>query len=170
MSAMLPWSAGAHFTSLRTRAACFEDVPDVLRLIQRAVEHGCRGHYDPHQRRAVYASYAATLFVDTWGPFETIVAEQQGQVVAVAQLDLADERLRALFVDAHFQQRGVGQTLLAHMEARAVKRGCMRLHGAMSLNAVPFYLRAGFRRCLGPERLVTLGVSVPVVRMEKDLS
>jgi hypothetical protein len=39
----------------------------------------------------------------------------------------------------------------------------------MSLNAIPFYLRAGFRGCDGPERLMSAGISVPVLRMEKDL-
>jgi hypothetical protein len=39
----------------------------------------------------------------------------------------------------------------------------------MSLNAVPFYQRAGFRPCAGPERLTTAGVHVPIVRMKKDL-
>ena len=39
-----------------------------------------------------------------------------------------------------------------------------------SLNAVPFYARNGFRPCAGPERLMTSGVAVPIVRMEKKLS
>jgi putative acetyltransferase len=154
---------------LRMRAICFEDVPDVLRLIRRSVEHGCRKHYDSRQRDSVYASYATTLFVDTWGPFETVAAEQQGNLIAVAQLDPANERLRALFVDAGAQRRGVGRSLLAHMEACAMRSGCRRLHGAMSLNAVPFYMRAGFRPCFGPERLAASGIWVPIVRMEKHL-
>jgi len=37
----------------------------------------------------------------------------------------------------------------------------------MSLNAVPFYVLAGFRPCGGAEHLRTGGVRVPVVRMEK---
>ena len=39
----------------------------------------------------------------------------------------------------------------------------------MALNAVPFYARAGFRACGGPERLSSTGVLVPIVRMEKLL-
>ena len=37
----------------------------------------------------------------------------------------------------------------------------------MSLNAAAFYAGAGFREVAGPERLLTVGVRVPVVRMEK---
>jgi GNAT superfamily N-acetyltransferase len=151
------------------RAVRFEDVPEILRMVRRAVERGCRDHYDAQQRAAVYVSYARTLFVEALGPFDTVAAEEQGRIVGVAQLDATDGRLRALFVDAGFQQRGLGRTLIEEIEARARGRGCRRLHGAMALNAVPFYLRTGFRRCGGPDQLLTGGISIPVVRMEKDI-
>ena len=158
-------------SSLRLRSARFEDVPEILRLIRRAVEHACREHYAPAQRREVCASYERNLFVEVIGPCETIVAERDGLLAGVAQLDLAAGRLRALFVDADLQRRGVGRALLAKVEERATRRGCARLHGAMSLNAVPFYVKAGFRPCPGPERLAAteVDVAVPVVRMEKRL-
>jgi putative acetyltransferase len=155
--------------ALAARTLRFEDVPAVLGLIERAVQHDCRDHYDPSQRAAVFASYAQTLFVDALGPAETIVAEQDGLLIGVGQVDPATERLRALFVDASFQRRGVGAFLLSEVEQRALRRGATRLHGAMSLNAAPFYSRAGFRPCDGPERLLASGVWVPVVRMEKKL-
>ena len=155
----------------------------MLRLIRRAVERGCRAHYDAQQREAVYVSYASTLFGEALHPFETVAAELQEQagdgdgdgdgeavtMIGFAQLDPASGRLRALFVDAELQHCGVGRTLLADVEARALKRGCASINGAMSLNAVPFYQRAGFRPCAGPERLTTAGIHVPIVRMKKDL-
>jgi GNAT superfamily N-acetyltransferase len=155
--------------STRIRAIDFEDVAEVLRLVRRAVDHGCRDHYDSTQRNAVYASYARNLFVEALGSFDTVVLEQHGRLIAVAQLDPADSRLRALFVDAGYQHQGVGRALLADVEERARARGASRLHGAMSLNAVSFYLQAGFRPCTGPERLASARVSIPVQRMEKDL-
>jgi GNAT superfamily N-acetyltransferase len=164
-------TANSPSSSLRLRHARFEDVPEILRLIRRAVEHGCRDHYAPPQRREVCASYERSLFVEVIGPCETIVAERDGALAGVAQLDLAAGRLRALFVDATAQRAGVGRALLAKVEERATRRGCVRLHGAMSLNAVPFYVKAGFRPCPGPERLAAtdVDVAVPVVRMEKRL-
>lgn len=156
--------------SLPVRAARFEDVPPLLRLIEGAVEQGCRSHYDPTQRRAVYLGYASNLFVDAVGPFQTLVAEIGGQAAAVAQLDVEASALRALFVDAAIQGRGVGRAMLAAVEARARAAGCTRLRGAMSLNAVPFYEQAGFRASGGPTRLRSAGVPVPVVWMEKSLA
>jgi putative acetyltransferase len=155
--------------AIATRGIRFEDVPEVLRLVRRAVEHGCRYHYDRPQREAVFASYAGNLFAEALGPFDTRVAEDGGRLVGFAQLDPADGRLRALFVDAGHQRSGIGRALLAAVEARARRRGARRLHGAMSLNAVSFYLRAGFTRVGGPERLRSASVSIPIQRMQKAL-
>jgi putative acetyltransferase len=149
------------------RAVRFDDVAEILRLVARAVAHACRDHYDAQQRAAVCRSYASTLFVDSLGPVENVVAERDGRIIGFAQLDPAASRLRALFVDAACQGQGVGGALLADAEARAAARGCARVHGAMSLNAMPFYAAAGYRPCSGPERLSTTGVAVPIVRMEK---
>ena len=154
---------------MSVRVARFEDVPPILRLIEGAIEHGCRDTYDLDQRRAVYLVYASNLFVDAVGPFETLAVEIGGQLAAVAQLDLDAGALRALFVDAAIQGQGVGRAVLAAVEARARAAGCTRLRGAMSLNAVPFYARAGFRPSGGPARLVSAGLQVPVAWMEKSL-
>jgi putative acetyltransferase len=151
------------------RTLRFEDVPEILRLVGRAVAFGCGAHYDAAQRAAVHAAYASTLFVEALGSFEGVVAELDGRLAGFAQLDPDGGRLRALFVDAEHQRRGLGRALLAEIESRAARRGCARVHGAMSLNAVPFYGRAGFRVCGGEERLMSTGVVVPIVRMEKRL-
>jgi len=159
--------AGAPPLSMRT--ARFEDVAGILRLIERAIEHGCREYYGETQRRAVYLGYASTLFIEALGVFETIVAEVDGRVAGAGQVDLAGGALRALFVDAPFQGQGVGRALLAAIEDRARAAGCTRLTGAMSLNAVSFYARAGFRPMGGPERLRRARGRVPVVWMQKRL-
>ena len=61
--------------SVSTRLARFEDVPGILRLIERAIEHGCRDHYDERQRRAVFVAHASSLFIEALDPFATMVAE-----------------------------------------------------------------------------------------------
>jgi len=155
--------------SLELRPLRFEEVAEVLRLIRRAVETGCRGAYDADQRQAVWTGYAQTMFAEALGPFQTIVAEVSGRLAGVAQWDAADERLRALFVDGELQGQGIGSALLAEVERGARLRGCVRLRGAMSLNARDFYLREGYRAYSGPEPLRTARTDVPIVRMEKLL-
>jgi putative acetyltransferase len=153
----------------RVRRAVFEDVPEVLRLIERAIERGCAGLYSAPQRRAVYLGYAQSLFLEVMLPFETVVAEVAGKMVGAAQVDLGEGRLRALFVDGGDQGRGYGRQLLAWAEGCARGRGLGRLHGAMSLNAVPFYAHAGYVPCGGNRLITHANVTVPVVPMEKRL-
>jgi len=151
------------------RLARFEDVSGMLRLIERSLEHGCRNDYDERQRRSIYLGYASSLFIEALGPFETLVAEIGGRLVGVTQIDPRTGLLRALFVDAGFQGQGVGKALLAAIESRARAAHCERLCGAMSLNAVEFYRRAGFRARGGPERLRGTATWVPVLWMDKLL-
>src|SRR3954464_5986041 len=105
--------ARAGAPTLLVRTPRFEDVPALLRLIERAIERGCRDHYGPAQRRAVYLVYASNLFLDAISSFQTLAADVDGKLAGVAQLDLAAGALRALFVDAPSQGQGVGRALLS---------------------------------------------------------
>jgi GNAT superfamily N-acetyltransferase len=155
------------------RRAGFEDVPAMLRLIEAAVEHGCREHYGPAQRRAVFLTYAESLFIDVIQPYDTIIIEREGAgaeaMLGMAQLDPAAGRLRALFVTPALQGQGLGRVLMTAVERLARAHDLDTIEGAMSLNAVPFYRRLGFERRRGAERLVRSGVSVAVVTMSKTL-
>jgi putative acetyltransferase len=155
--------------ALTVRPARFEDVPDALRLVQRSIEVGCRPQYRVEQRRAVFLSYAQNMFLEVLSPFETVIAERRGRMVGLCQLDLGAGRLRALFIDGDFQGGGHGRELLAWAERRASAARLRRLHGAMSLNAVPFYASAGYQPCAGNHWLRHVGIAVPVLPMEKFL-
>lgn len=171
--------AGGGAAPLSLRRAGFEDVSALLRLIEAAVEHGCRDHYSSAQRRAVFLTYAESLFVDVLAPFDTIVAEREGRIVGLAQLDGAGGRdsrdpgtgrLRALFVAPELQGQGLGRMLLTGVERLARARGLRALEGAMSLNAVPFYRHAGFQSHRGAQQLIRAGVVVPILDMHKPLA
>jgi N-acetylglutamate synthase-like GNAT family acetyltransferase len=154
---------------MAVRKADFTEVTAMLRLIERAVARGCRDHYDAQQRQAVFLSYAQSLYLEIMRGFDTVVGEVAGQMVGIAQLDAGEGRLRALFVDDHSQGGGRGAQLLGWAERRARQAGRSQIHGAMSLNAVPFYARAGFQPCEGNRWLSHAGVLVPVVPMHKML-
>ncbi len=151
------------------RFSRFEDVSGILRLIERALEQGCREDYDERQRRAIYLAYASSMFIEALGPHKTLVAELGGQLLGVAQIDPRIGWLRALFVDAGSQRQGLGRALLGAGEALARAAGCTRIYGAMSLNAVEFYRRAGFRARGRPEGLPGFPIWVPVLWMEKPI-
>jgi GNAT superfamily N-acetyltransferase len=143
-------------------------VPALLRLIQGAIEAGCSQVYDSDQRRAVFLSYATTLFIDTAQPIEIVIAEEAGRPLGVAELDTTG-RLRALFVAAEVQGRGVGTRLLSEVETLARDGGLDRIQGAMSLNAERFYARAGYVRFGQPHVIRPMGTPVRIIPMQKQL-
>jgi putative acetyltransferase len=151
------------------RRARFEEGAALLRLIEGAIEVGCRGHYSAAQRRAVFLTYAENIFVDLVNPVDTLVAEVQGGLLGLAQLDAGSSRLRGLFVAGAVQGMGIGRALLGAIESIAHARGLSFIQGAMSLNATSFYAKAGFHPCSGGDHLIRGGVVVPVVPMEKRL-
>jgi GNAT superfamily N-acetyltransferase len=151
------------------RRACFEEGAQLLRLIEGAVEAGCRDHYSAAQRRAVFLTYAECIFMELVQPVETLVAVGPAGLLGLSQLDASAARLRGLFVAGPAQGLGIGRALLACVESVARARGLSSIHGAMSLNAASFYAAAGFRPCGGTDHLVRGGVVVPVVPMVKDL-
>lgn len=152
---------------LELRPIELEEVASIVDLIQRAIERGCREHYDPAQRHAVFLTCSQELFAETPGLFESIVVARNDAPVGFAQFDPTTGRLRALFVDGDVQHLGIGSLLIAEIERRVRLEGGKRLYGAMSLDAVAFYTLAGFRSLSGPERHTCAGVLVPLVRMEK---
>lgn len=155
---------------LTFRRAGITDVAPLLRLVGDAIEQGCSGHYGPRERRAVFLSYAQSLFVDVVSSIDVVVAEVEGRLVGLAELDRRRARLRALFVAAEVQGQGLGQRLLAAIETMAIRAGLRELRGSMSLNAEPFYARAGFVREGGVSVSWLGDTRVRVVPMRKRLA
>jgi GNAT superfamily N-acetyltransferase len=72
-------------------------------------------------------------------------------------------------VAPELQGQGLGRVLLTAIERLARERRLRAIEGAMSLNAVPFYRRAGYEARRGPEHLIRSGVRVPILNMRKTL-
>lgn len=90
-------------------------------------------------------------------------------MLGYAILDLDSGEVDAVFADPGQQGRGIALRLLAALEAMAAARDLTRLFLSASLDAVPFYERAGFvalREALYPHRS---GIALRSVFMEKLL-
>jgi putative acetyltransferase len=84
-------------------------------------------------------------------------------------LNAASAEVDALFVEPAQHGSGTGALPMKAVEDAARATGCERLFLSASLNAVPFYRRAGFtavREEMYPHRP---GIEIPSVFMEKSL-
>jgi len=99
-----------------------------------------------------------------------VVAADGGTVIGFGQLNPKTGDVEAVYVRPDGQGEGIGRRLLEDLEAQARARGIRALELSATLNAEPFYTRAGHpRRHAAVHRLPT-GVELECVRMAKELS
>lgn len=79
-------------------------------------------------------------------------------------------RIRAMYTDPDFARRGVGRLVLQLCEAAAVKAGFRRAVMMATMAGVPLYAACGYTPTEAVQEAKVDGVSVPLVRMEKELS
>ena len=151
------------------RQATLDDIAMLWELRTRAIEHSCPGHYTPQVLAVWLAAPAPASLGRHIEHGGGLVAVDDGGIVAYAVLDPLSGEVEAAFVDPLQQSRGIGRVLLDALEANARAGGIKRLFLSASLNAVPFYARAGFvalREELYPHRS---GIGIASVFMEKAL-
>jgi len=154
---------------LMRRSATSADLAQLWDVRTRAVRASCTAHYPAAVIDTWCASAAPAslpLLVQSGG---AVVAEDEGCVVGYAVLNLHTGEIDAAFVAPAHQGRGIALQLLRQLESLARARGLLRLFLSASLNAVPFYERAGFRQVreeIYPHRS---GIGIRSVFMEKLL-
>ncbi len=91
-------------------------------------------------------------------------------MVGFGDLNLKAGEVEAVFVDPQFGRRGIGSQVLQALEELARKQGLTVLIVDASLNAVEFYVRAGYRQAEPTVQVYGKEViEVPGMLMTKDL-
>ncbi len=98
---------------------------------------------------------------------EFLVAEEDGNIIAFGVLDQVSAVVEALYVNPKATGRGIGLELLRRLEERACSLGLQVLRLDASLNAVPFYKRAGYVAEEKSKYRLYTGVEIACVPMVK---
>jgi GNAT superfamily N-acetyltransferase len=178
-----------NLSELKLRLATREDLPQLTRLMDRAITVLLAHVLNPQEVESSRAIMGLdTLLVDDGTYF---VAELGGQIVGcggwsrrntlyggdhtagrvAALLDPATEpaRVRAMYTDPDFTRRGVGKAILDAAEAAAAKEGFKVAQLAATLSGLPLYEVAGYV-AVEPFTDSSGGYPVPLVRMNKPLN
>lgn len=151
------------------RPARQEDQAAVASLHQRSVRELCRTHYDA----AELAEWTSALASADYGALleagPAVVACSDADVVGFGLVDLDGGLVRAVYVDPAWPGRGVGGLILDWLEALAREAGCEALRLHATLNAVGFYLRAGYTNDGPGENRLPSGVLLRCAMMSKTL-
>jgi putative acetyltransferase len=99
-----------------------------------------------------------------------LVAELNREIIGIGCLLAQTYELRACYVSPTATRRGVGSAILREIERVAYDRGATRLGADSSLNAEPFYRSNGYGVRGRSEHILSNGVRMACIRMQKDLA
>jgi N-acetylglutamate synthase-like GNAT family acetyltransferase len=154
---------------LNIRRARQEDKEAIWRVHGSAIRETCASHYP----REVIEIWAGRLrpekYAEAIDRYEFFVAEEDGVVVGYGELGPEAGEIQGLYVSPGVKGRGVGWKLLCTLEETARACGLKSLRLTSSLNAVPFYERAGFEAVEELTETIGPGVERASVRMFKEL-
>ena len=146
----------------------------MVRYLDIKINHGNRA--TTHDLKG--APVASTNSFDAHGTLEVgensyeiyrLAAVDGSALLGYAVLDADSGEVDAVFVAPEHHGRGIGQMLLRWVEERARAAGLERLFLSASLNAVPFYTRAGFAALCEEMYPHRSGLAIPSMTMEKRL-
>lgn len=155
---------------MSVRKARLEDAPGIRVAHVEAIRTLCAGHYAPAEIEAWTAPRPETHYDRAIREKDFYVAEEGGEVVGFAVLNPPESEVEAVYVSPRAARRGTGLSLMRALEERALAHGLTGLHLCASLNAVPFYERAGFARGELTAHRLPGGVEIACVRMTKGLT
>jgi len=78
-------------------------------------------------------------------------------------------RISSVFVDPMFMRLGIGGRLLTEVEARAFQSGFNQLGISTTINAVPFFERAGYQTASRGVKTLGTGCALPVAFLRKSV-
>ena len=155
---------------LRIRKATNNDRPAIWRVHTDSVRQICASHYSPHEIKAWVDVLTPDTYIDVIRTREFIVAEEQNTIVGFGQINLSNGEIEAIYVHPSHIGRGVGWRLISELETVARAAGLRRLRLAASLNSLPFYERAGYRKTGEGKHALLSGAEIACIFMAKILS
>ena len=129
---------------MRIRPADATELEKLREVRDLSAQAGCRFVYSPEQLTAWLNRPLPEKMLALLNEGYVLVAEEHHQVVGYGALDPANDEVEAIFVVPACAGRGIGRVLLAAIESLAIGLNLAKLKLSASLNAVPFYSRAGY--------------------------
>ncbi len=151
------------------RPAADADRPEICRVHQEAARKLAAGAYSSEQIEAWVGRLTPESYADVIRTHVLIVAVDERGVIGYGQLDPARGEVDAVYVAPEAAGHGVGTALLLALEQTARNYGLLNLHLIATLNAVPFYKRAGYLAECDTGYHTGSGITLPVVSMSRRL-
>jgi putative acetyltransferase len=152
------------------RRARREDCQAIGRLHADAVAGIRTALYSPEEIQAWAVPRKLESYEELIHTREFFVAEGDGVIFGFGVLNQESAEVEAVYVSPEMGRRGIGMEVLLKLEERASALGLKALRLNASLNAVPFYEKAGYVAQEGSKYRLLTGVEIACVPMVKALA
>ncbi|HBB88032.1 MAG TPA: hypothetical protein DC047_10490 [Blastocatellia bacterium] len=154
---------------LTIRRARQEDCQAIVRVHSAAVAGIRTALYTPEEIQSWAIPKKPESYQDAIRSKEFFVAEEEGVVMGFGVLNPESAEVEAVYVSPEAGRRGIGLQLLRKLDERALAHGLGVLRLYASLNAVPFYKRAGYVAQEQSKYRLSTGVEIACVPMVKTI-
>ena len=143
------------------------DLDEVSELVRETIDTSYAAVYPPRVVDFFHQYHEREVVISDAASGHTIVVHSGGKLVATGTR--AGTTVRRVFVRAAWQRRGIGQRMMAELEAAALAAGIERLDLSASLPAKEFYLRLGYEIVSEEDYEVAPGQHLEYYEMAKEL-
>jgi GNAT superfamily N-acetyltransferase len=143
------------------------DLDEVCELVRETIDTSYAAVYPPRVVDFFHQYHEREVVISDAASGHTIVVHSGGKLVATGTR--AGTTVRRVFVRAAWQRRGIGQMMMAELEAAALAGGVERLDLSASLPAKEFYLRLGYEIVSEEDYEVAPGQHLEYYEMAKEL-
>lgn len=155
---------------LKIRRARQEDCHSIGKVHSAAVKGIRTAQYTPEEIQAWAVPRDPASYEDSIRAKEFFVAEDGDAIVGFGVLNQLIAEVEAVYVDPEAGRRGIGLEVLRNLEERARDLGLSELRLNASLNAVPFYEKAGYMAQERSKYRLLTGVEIACVPMVKAVT
>lgn len=143
------------------------DLDEVCELVRETINTSYAAVYPPRVVDFFHQYHERPVVIADAASGHTIVVRSGGKLVATGTR--AGTTVRRVFVQAARQRRGIGQMMMAELEAAALEAKIERLDLSASLPALEFYLRLGYEVVSEEDYEVAPGQHLEYYEMAKAL-
>lgn len=155
---------------IKIRKAREEDCHSIGSVHSAAVRGISTALYTPEEIQAWAVPRKPASYEESIGSKEFFVAEDGDAIVGFGVLNQKTAEIEAVYVAPGAGRRGIGLEVLRKLEERASALGLSVLRLNASLNAVPFYEKAGYVSQEQSKYRLLTGVEIACVPMVKAMT
>lgn len=155
---------------LTIRRARQEDCHSIASVHAAAVTGIRTSLYTPEEIQAWAVPKKPESYEESIHSKEFLVAEEGGVIVGFGVLNQESAEIEAVYVNPRAGRRGIGLEVLSKLEDKARALGLAVLRLNASLNAVPFYEKAGYVAQERSRYRLSTGVEIACVPMLKAMA